>query len=122
MTSIALEIDQGDDEIIDVTVKNPDGQATNLTGCKLWFTVRQTPSGPIVLERSTDTDEGITVTNPAGGIAEVAITDTLTAALDSSLTGKTLRWQLQNRDQAGNITTLAKGTIVINRDIIIEIT
>jgi hypothetical protein len=124
MTDIALVIDQGDDEVIDITIVDPDSTPTDLTDCKLWFYVKERISDPdsaAVLAKDSDTNGGITIAaDPTDGTAEVAIADTETAGLASDLLDRKLRWSLQVRDgsQEALITTLAKGTLLINRDLI----
>ena len=122
-----LVIDQGDDEIIDITVTDPDGDATELAGCKLWFYVKEHASdvdAAAIIAKSSPND-GITITSPtSAGKAEVAIADTDTAGLASNLLGRNLRWALQIRDgsEGALITTLARGDITINRDLISAVT
>lgn len=113
--TIALEIDQGDDEYIDIEAVQADGVTPeDISGCTLWFWIGDSHDDPPLIEK--DTTDGVTITNGAGGIAEVAISNADTAALAAVYTGRKLRWELQVKDTALKITTLARGTIVINRD------
>lgn len=119
----ALEIDQGDDEVLDIAVKEPDGTPADISGCKLWFWVKLAASNPdstALISKSTDPGEGITITNPTGGIAEVTIDRVDTASLPVTQTGRKLAWSLQVLDGASKVSTLAKGSILINRDLIAE--
>lgn len=122
--SADLIIDQGDDEVLDVTVTNPDRTATNLTGCKLWFLVKEAAADPdtrVVIRKTSEAGGGITITSPqTGGKAAIVIADTDTSGLSGPMLGRTLVWALQVRDGSADalITTLAKGTLVINRDLI----
>ena len=124
LADIALVIDQGDDEVIDITIVDPDGDPTNLTDCKLWFYVKERiadPDSAAVLHKDSGTSGGITIAaDPTEGTAEVVIDDTDTAALAADLLDRKLRWSLQVRDGSHEalITTLAKGTLLINRDLI----
>ena len=127
MTDIALVIDQGDDEIIDITVVDPGGTPTDLTDCKLWFYVKENAADPdsaAILTKHSGASGGITIAvDPTEGTAEVTISDVDTASLPIDQVGRKLRWALQVRDgsPAALITTLAKGTLLINRDLIAAI-
>lgn len=132
MIDIALVIDQGDDEIIDITIVDPGTppSPTDLTDCKLWFYVKEHTSDPdaaaILAKYGEDGDSegGITIAaDPTEGTAEVAIADIDTASLASDLLDRKLRWALQVRDGSPDalITTLARGTLLINRDLIATI-
>lgn len=137
MAGAVLQIDQGDDELIHMTIKSPlkaDApdqslwSATdtdtwgplNLTGSKLWFTIK-TNEGVLVLQKTTDALGGITFVDTPGGLADVTIANSETSALDDSLINKGLRLEVQVRASNGKITTLRRGTITILRDRIIAV-
>jgi hypothetical protein len=119
-----LVLNQGDDQVLDVAVTDPpNNSATNLAGCKLWFYVKALPSDSdieAVIAKSSPSN-GITIGQPATlGTATIAIDGADTASLPSAVLGRNLVWALQIRDgsMAGKITTLATGTLIINRDLI----
>lgn len=119
---MSLEIDQGDDESFVITVKvppNPPGTAADLTGCVLSFAARTSAALPPVISKSTGS--GIVHRNQSGadkGIADMTIDAADTASLDSALTGRTLKCELQVVDTNHKTTTLYKGTLLINRDLV----
>lgn len=127
-----FNIDQGDDETFHVVIKSPlqadapDPDAwdeantstwgpLDLTGSKLWFWIK-TNAGVTVIEKTTDSGEGISVTDAIGGLADVEIGHAQTAALGDALIGKSLRLEVQVRSATGRITTLKRATITILRD------
>ena len=119
--TIDLTIDQGDDETLDITVKKPDGSPASLVGCKLWFYVKSSPGdtdAAALIRKSSSINDGITMTNDTGGIAEIKIKHIDTSSLPASVLGRSLPWSLQVVDAAHEITTLAKGNLIINRDLI----
>lgn len=128
LVDIALEIDQGDDEKILVTVVEPaegdaDPEAADLTDCTLRFAVRRSvaETGTPLISKSTG-GNGITVDSPeTEGKATIVINEDDTGQLPSSALGVTLRWQLEVDDASAehNTTTLARGTLVINRDLVV---
>jgi hypothetical protein len=120
MSTPALAIDQGDDETIDVTVRTKDGALADLDGWALWFYVKRTsvePDATALLEK-TELD-GITVLAPTtGGLAEVIIDQEDTDTLPAADTGRQLYYVLKGEGPDGRRVTLAKGRLVINRDLI----
>lgn len=122
MTLIALEIDQGDDEVIDLTVWQPGGvNPVDLTDAKLWFYIKaklEDADADALLRKTTEVDDGITVTDLENGIANVQISHLDTSGFLPKYLGKALPWQLQVLDSLGNITTLARGRITVNADLI----
>jgi hypothetical protein len=124
MTDIALAIDQGDDEIIDITIVDPDGSPTDLSDCKLWFYAKENVTDPdvaAVIAKDSDVGGGIEIAaDPTDGTATVTIARADTTGLATDLLDRRLRWALQVRDGSpeGLTTTLAKGTFLIRRDLI----
>jgi hypothetical protein len=96
-----IEIYQGDDYVVTVTVKKSDGTAFDLTGYTGKAQIRRTPadSGPIVAEFGT----AIQLPN--------LVVLTLTNVQTLPLTG-TFFWDVQIKSGAGAITTLAKGRCI----------
>lgn len=107
-------IQQGDDETLSITVTNPDGTPYNLTGLPLRFVAKRSlllrdDQGEIVKTIGS----GITVTNAAGGLAEVAIAGSDTRAINAPAF---LYWDLQIK-QGGKNYTLAKGRVPVLADV-----
>lgn len=122
LTPINLEIDQSDDELINVHVKDKDGADADLTGCELKFAIGTSPTQvPLITKAGTPTDSsgGIRVISPATeGNAQITIDSADTSGLASAYLGRQLKWELDVTDSLNNEITLARGTIVINRDMV----
>ena len=121
LTPIDLEIDQGDDEIIDITLVAPVGGSVDLTNCKLFFYIKTSPMDAdtsAILKKTSAATEGITITDVPTGIAIVTVDHIDTSGFTVGQTGRRLPWSLQVLDATNKITTLAKGTILVNRDLI----
>lgn len=115
--STYLTIERGDDETLDITVTNQDtGAVVDLTGATLkWMTKRRRNDADVDALITAEIGTGITVTNAAGGVAEVAIA----AANTNALTPGAYYWELQSVDAAGKVHTLVRdGRIVIMPDLI----
>ena len=105
----------GDDFIYTATVTDEAGDAYNLTGSTLWFTVKRRKSdadASAIAQLywiSGGASSGITVATPATGVAAVRIvaadTDEITQAAHS--------WDLQLKDAAGVVRTVDFGTLVV---------
>ena len=112
---ISLEIDQGDDEVLLVNVKDSEGEPANITGCLLTFRIRTSAAvDPLITKETAD---GITHTNDAEGAASISISAEDTEVLAAQYLGRSLKWELDVLDTMMKVTTLARGTIVINRDL-----
>lgn len=122
LTDIALELDQGDDEVIDITLSPATaGGSVDLAGCTLLFFIKTSAvdldADALIAKRSDNVGE-IDITDEPNGVANVQIAHIDTSTLANRDLGRKLRWSLQVIDAATDITTLAKGTVVINRDLI----
>ncbi len=111
-----LTIVRSDDETLDILVTDQDtGAAINLTGATLkWMAKRRRNDADVDALISKAIGTGITVTNAAGGVAEVAIT----AANTNAIVPGAYYWELQSVDAAAKTHTLAGGRIVILPDLI----
>lgn len=111
---MTLLMTRGDDVTLDV-IATDQGAPVDLTGAGVWWTAKR---------RHLDADDdavirktvgaGITVTNPAGGLATVDLVPADTAGLGNSVA---LWWDLQVKDGAGKVRTLAAGRLVVNADV-----
>lgn len=116
---MTLTVDQGDDEVIVITVLTPDGDAADLTDCTLAFAIRPSKGSDVVLIAKS-TGDGIEVEAPAtNGIARITLVPADTADLDSKYLGREMPCELDATDSVGKEITLARDTIVINRDLVI---
>lgn len=99
------------DRRLTVTVTDPDGGATDLTGIALSFLVKRRRSDAVAtIEKLTPTD--VAITDAPGGIARIILTEADTAALS----GKYL-WELEADDAEGKLT-LASGGFYVVADLI----
>jgi|SRR6188768_2855151 hypothetical protein len=105
-----LEIYQGDDYVVTVTVKKADGTAADLTGHTAKAQIRRTPadSGPVMAEFGTQVQ-----------LPNLVIL-TLTAIQTLPLAG-TYFWDVQIKSSAGAVTTLARGRVLSPQEITREV-
>lgn len=119
----ALTITRGDTERIDLVLKQPNGQAVNLTGARLRFYTKQSPLDldiNAVLAKDSDTPGDFDITNAVGGLATVLIEPADTESLLAAVLDTPLRWEVQVEDVLNNIYTLGSGTIIIASDIVLS--
>ncbi len=97
-------VTRGDTEVINLTVKNADGTARNITTDTLKFTIKISPySGGFVVQKlSTGGTPGIVKTTPASGLADVTL---LPADLQSLSREATLYADVEVTDSAGKVAT-----------------
>lgn len=106
------------------TARNANGSALNLTGYKVWFTVKKNYADPdnIAVHQASSTD----------GSADVAIADPPSGVIDLRMPAlKTygfpdvavkLLYDVQIKDALGNVQTAEKGTITVEPDVTITST
>lgn len=112
-----LRIISGDDETLSVTITEPNGTATNLTGLlAMKFMIKAKPTDlDINALVSKDLGTGVTVSAPAtAGLATIAIDAANTAALAGAY-----HWEIQLTNSAGKKRTVADGRIRIQRDLVL---
>lgn len=108
-----LTITRGDDVTLDIFLTDK-GQPVDLTGAQLWWTAKRRHidlDSLAVIQKTLGA--GITITQPTQGKAEVALVPNDTAALESIA----LWWDLQGKDGAGKVRTLAAGRLVVEADV-----
>jgi len=108
-----LNIYKRDDVTINLTVKDSDGVAIDITGYKFWLTAKSNPT-------DSDADAAIqkTVTShsdPTNGITAIVLTKT-----DTDIDVGTYAYDIQMRDTNDKITTLVKDDLIIKQDITIS--
>jgi hypothetical protein len=98
-----FELFAGDDAILRVTVTDEDGDALDITGMTVdWALVRKVGDTPILTKETGG--GGITLTTPASGILDIALTDANTSDLSGNY------WhQVVLTDGSGNISTVTIG-------------
>lgn len=105
VASVSLRYIAGDDVLLEFAVTDEDGDAAIIAGDTVHFAVaRKVGQEPVL---STD-DGNVTasLTNPSGGVFQVAIDDADTAGLLG-----TYAWQCALEDVSGNVATVARGYI-----------
>ncbi len=97
-------VTRGDTEVINLTVKNADGTARNITTDTLKFTIKISPYSAtyVVQKLSTGGTPGIVKTTPASGLADVTL---LPADLTSLSREATLYADVEVTDSAGKVAT-----------------
>lgn len=108
-----LSMTRGDDRTIELAILQSDGETPqSLAGATLTFTCRRFATAHADAEIVKTIDDGITVTDSAGGLAEVAI-DAADTALFTELT--TLRWDVE-LSNASQVRTVADGLLYVRPD------
>jgi hypothetical protein len=112
---------RGDSRVLDIQVYQSDGQTPfNLTGCEVFFTLNSSNSPT---DDGTDTTASLRVSTssfsaPTTGLATLTLTNTLTQPLVPNV----YFYDIQLKDSAGNITSLAQNTFQVIPDITTRIT
>jgi hypothetical protein len=112
----AFTIIRGDDEILDLAFKEPDGVTPlNLAGATgIWFTAKHHPKdsdADAVIRKALGV--GISIVSEAAGTATVTIDAEDTADARPGV----LAWDAQVRDAAGKIRTAASGSMKLAPDL-----
>lgn len=105
-----ITIIRGDDQSLDLTIKNADGSAFNLTDCTVYFTVKKR-------FHDSDTDaiikKDVTVhTNAAGGLTTVELTKT-----DTTIDARKYLWDIQVKDSSDKIFSVVYGDFIVKHDV-----
>lgn len=107
------ELFSGKDRTLSFTITDSAGSAQAITGWAMQFTLTNINdrSGTALITKTVGS--GITITNGAGGICQVAIADTDTDGLVGSDAPR--YWYELARTDAGNEDVLAYGTVVLRQ-------
>lgn len=110
-----ISIIRRDDTDIQVTVKNDEGNAIDITGYTVYFTVK---------ENSNDSDDDAIITknitshsNPSAGITSISLDKTETDIEEGDYL-----YDFQIKDTDGNISSTERGTFSVVNDITIRTT
>lgn len=106
------EIFRGDDRDITIAVKTPAGVAQNITGWTFWVTgkVSLADADAAAIFQRTSANGGVVITDAANGLATATIRGADTSALTAETT---LFVDIQGKDTAGRVATLATGKIKV---------
>lgn len=101
---VNLELYQGDDFTMTLTVTNPDGSAADLTDAIIAAQVRKTPPDEAIIARFTPahSDNIITLWLPGA---------------ESARLGATQAWDCDMTDAGGRVTTLVYGTLTAKSEV-----
>lgn len=108
----------GTDRVLQFSVVDTSDVAVNITGWALqwglWrYPVTRSASGVTTALVSKTDGSGITITNGAGGVCQVAVADSDTDGLEGS--DSPLYWHELRRTDSGNEDILAYGTVVLRQ-------
>lgn len=116
MTNDNLEITRGDDKIWILTVSRKDtGAVVDITDCDLFFTVRDSPDGTILFQKTSDPAAGIVLTDPTHGVAEITVDYDDTDGLGNKKAEYI--FDVEIIKSTGKIETVCKGKLTILQDI-----
>ncbi len=111
-TGTTIEIVRGDDRLLNLTFTDDNGNAIDLTGGTVFFTVKKQ-------KNDLDADAIITKTvtshtNAAGGLSQIDLTNS-----DTNITAQTYHFDLRYKDSSGNIVSpIDNGNFVIKERIL----
>jgi hypothetical protein len=105
-------IEQGTTVAIDFAYQTAAGVAIPLTNYTARMQARETISSPVAVIDATTSNGQLSV-NGAGGIVSLALSATVTAALDF----RTAAYDLEIVSSAGVVTRLVQGTITLSREV-----
>jgi len=111
-------VKRGDTTDITCTIVKGDGSPFNLTGATVWATFKTDLSSldlvPPGFQLST-LSSGIVVVGPAtNGVVQITIDPNDTMGLTDDTT---FSWDIQVRESAGRVTTVAEGVITFTLDV-----
>ena len=120
MSSKTIAIRRGDSATLDVSVLSG-RSAYSLAGATVYFTAKESRTDAdtaAVIRKSSGGLGGVTITDAAGGLAEV----TVNPADTSSLAAReyVLHYDVQVKTSGGAIYTVAEGTVVVLPDVTIS--
>lgn len=110
---IDFEIIQGDDHAIQVTFKDEDGVAINITGYTVYFTVKKKPDADEDDSTAVLKKEVTSHTDPTNGITNIEIAKADTEDVEP----RRYFYDLQLKDGSGKISSSKYGVLEIIPDI-----
>lgn len=114
MADTQLSVYRGDDKDWNLTFKNSNGVAINLTGSKIFFTVKKNRSdADSVALIKKDVASHV---DAVGGLSKISLTHSDTA-VDVGI----YFFDIQLVDGAGNVATVVAGTFVVTQDVTVRV-
>lgn len=116
MNVMELTIVHGDTTVINGHA-TLNGGAVNLTGCSLWFTVKNavTDTDAAAVFQLTSPASGITIASGPAGRFQITIAPAYTSGLPYVVIP--LVYDLQMKDVSGNVSTLISGALTVVPDV-----
>lgn len=110
---------RGDTLRLLVAVKTATGGAMNLTGAKVWFTVKPTyatfDTEAVVVANSDDGSGDVVITDAENGLVTCRMQPISTRSFPDG--DVTLLYDVQVKDAAGDVSTVDEGTITVKPDL-----
>ncbi len=114
MASTDIKVFKGDDVTFTVTVTDSDGNAVDITGTTIWFTVKKNKDD---LDSDALIQKEVTShTNPTGGISSIALTDA-----DTGITPGQYFYDIQTVNSGGLVNTYGVGNFIVLQDVTTDI-
>jgi hypothetical protein len=110
-TTAHLSMVRGDSKLYKVTVKDSDGVVVNILGYTASFTVRSNPLDAVAIISKT-TSSGITLTDPANGIMQIALANT-----DTEIDVGKYAYDIEVVDLLSRHITVLKGNFSVTFDV-----
>jgi hypothetical protein len=108
-----IEVYQGDNKNIIISIVDDDGGILNLTGYNAVWCMHEQTAENIVLQKTTSPGEGITIPDPTNGELVIALEQSDT----SELTPKIYGYQCEIEDAFGNHATVTTGYLKLFKSI-----
>jgi hypothetical protein len=110
-----LDYPRGDTRVLNIQINNADGTPFDLTGSTVFFTLNASLNPT---DDGTDTTAALktstsSFSTPTNGLAQITLTNTLTQPLSAG----TYYYDVQLKDNSGNIYSLGQNTFKVVSDI-----
>lgn len=114
--SNVITIARGDTKLFDFTFTNTDGSPLDITGYKIYFTVRERGSLRS-LTTNSDTDAVISKTVDTFDAPETGVCSVELTKEDTDVTPKKYAYDIQIKDDGGGITTVVIDDFIVLADV-----
>src|SRR3990172_7530268 len=113
-----LSMARGDKQAFEIAVVDADGVAVDLTGITITFTVKRRPTdtdAQAIISLSTAAGI-VTDYDPTLGTATITLDPEDTESLSDHIIARSLYWDVQIDDMAGDVRTPLSGRLAISAD------